>query len=124
MEKLNSDGYLSIMVNILETHKLTENIYFMCTDGAPVVCSSNKGLYGKLKKKWTISITIFISWSLFLILKKKLELSDLNYHKIVGVDEDESISYLIKPLDIRWKSYFPSIKRLALNYSTVLKTMQ
>lgn len=50
MEKLNSDGYLSIVVNILESHKLTENIYFMCTDGAPVVCSNDNGLYGKLRK--------------------------------------------------------------------------
>ena len=44
--------------------------------------------------------------------KKKLEILDLNYSKIVEANEDESILQLIKPLNIRWISFYPSITRM------------
>ena len=46
MEGLNSDHYLKELLGILNQFDLMDKVYYLCTDGAPVVMSQKNGLVG------------------------------------------------------------------------------
>lgn len=50
MQGLDSNAYLNCLLGTLEQWDLLKGLYFIATDGAPVVASNKSGLYGLLMK--------------------------------------------------------------------------
>ena len=48
----------------------------------------------------------------FFHTKNRLDLLNLNYMNLLGIGEEVHILSLIRPFDVRWISYHPSMVRL------------
>ena len=59
----------------------------------------------------------------FFNTKNKLDKLNINIHELLDVEDDQRVLQLIEPLDVRFCSYEPAIKRLCTLLAPVLETL-
>lgn len=127
-------------MEVLNENEILERVYFMATDGAPVMRSLENGLAGKMVAKVphlktlhcvahraalgvkdlvaeynSIKLINTLMYHLVSFFKthKRLNLLKIKESELFSLDEDECLN-LIAPIDVRWCSYLPCIERVLL----------
>ncbi|KAL4510380.1 hypothetical protein ABPG72_020842 [Tetrahymena utriculariae] len=118
LNNFQASSFVEEINNALQELNIYQHLYFLSTDGASVVSSDKNGVYGKLKYKIP-----YLLANKCLAHRASLGVKDLAKDQLVGKDEDVQLLQMIKPIDVRWISYYPSMKRLLQNLHPVLKTI-